>query len=277
MTRMSTLEFPPDDQDQPEQNSYYLCRITANDMEYSDGQKGGSAQQKSGQNPTILLHLPEQFQFSVQSAYDTPFAQGLIDSEGIKNFSRVMGISNLVTQNLTSQVWQGTNEVSFAMTFELFATRDPDEEVLQPIKRLMMLTLPGVGPLGLLTPPGPTIDFKKSWSDLKESVGQSVGAGVDGLKNVGKSFLGLEAGEQRQAKTPTLHYKNVISLEIGAFLRFDSVVVETVDMSGKTLFDKMGRPIAASVNVSFKTFQVPTKNNLDAMFPNSKPTKVTLS
>jgi len=248
MPRVASLDFPDENGESSGPNPNYLCRITANDLGFND-----RAKIPAGSTPTILLSLPEQFQFSVASAYETPFAQGLINSEGLKNFSRIMGITNFVSQGLTAQVWQGTNEVNFSLTFELVAKNDPDEDVVQLIKRLMLLTMPDENAVGLLTPPGPTIDFVASAEQL----------GFSALKEAFKN-----------SRAPELKYKNIITLEIGRFLRFESVVVENVSMTGKSLFHKSGLPIAASVDVSFKTFVVPIKKDLNNMFPYSKPTRI---
>lgn len=258
--RTAALDFPQDDvRPDTEQNSNYLCRITANDLGFASSADNTG----SGTTPTILLKLPEQFQFSVASAFEAPFAQGLIQSEGIKNFSKFMGFSNLVTQSLTAQVWQGTQEVDFSLTFELVAENDPDTDVVQPIKRLMMLTLPDVGPIGLLTPPGPVIDFARSAESLRQSA-----------TSIGASALSSITGRGATDITPAkVYYKNDISLEIGRFLKFPSVVVRNVSFNGKMMFHKSGLPISASVDVSFGTFVVPTKNDVDGMFPTSRKTR----
>lgn len=115
ITRLSQSDFAEDDYATYEQNPNYICRITANDAAFTDSNR---TQVASGP-PTILLNLPEQFSFSVASAYEAPFSQGLIQNEGIRNFAKVMGVTNLVTQGLTAQVWQGTQEVQFTLTFEI--------------------------------------------------------------------------------------------------------------------------------------------------------------
>ncbi len=248
MSRLATLDFPADDEAVSTTNKNYLCRITANDLGSQERARTGS-----GSTPTILLNLPEQFQFSVASAYETPFAQGLIDNETIKNFGRVMGVTNFVTQGLTAQVWQGTSETSFSMTFELVAKDDPDKDVVQPIKRLMLLTMPDENAVGLLTPPGPTIDFGSTAEQF--------------------SFSALRQA-LKDKNPPKVIYKNTISLEIGRFMRFPSVVVENVAVNGKSLFHRTGLPIVATVDISFKTFVVPVKKDLDGMFPYSAATRI---
>lgn len=183
----------------------------------------------------VELPMPENFNFSLGSSFASPFAQGFVRN-GIATATTLLGLTNLVTQSMTMQVWQGTTDVQFQMTFELFATTDADKEVVKPIYDLLSLTLPGRTSSfgGFLVPPGPSIDTKNS--DVNVSFKSGVQANVV--------------------------FKNEISLQIGNFVRFDSVVIESVNHVFDSHFDSRGLPLAANIDISFKTFVVPTVEDL---------------
>lgn len=77
---------------------------------------------------------------------------------------------------------------------------------------------------------------------------------------------------------------NNISLSIGNFFYFPSIVITEVNQSYKSLFGPDYNPQQATVQVTFKTFYVPTQNDLEVMFiaggsnpnvtPQAAPSKV---
>jgi hypothetical protein len=189
----------------------------------------------------VRLYLPEQFTFAIGTSYQQPFAQSMV-KQTLTNFAAMVGMTNFVTQAMTLQVWQGTTEVQFSLSFELHAKTDAEKDVIQPIKDLLYLNLPGRTQSfgGFLTPPGPSLTVDKP------------------------SGLSLEALSQ------AVKYKNEISLQIGHFMRFDSVVIEQVNHVFDTQFDKKGLPTSAQVDVQFKTFVVPVRDDLNRMFLGGK-------
>lgn len=234
------LAFSELDTQARQENPHYLCTIVRQAKDKAaPGDKKGDTTQK--ENIAISMYLPEQFQFSIGSSYSSPFAGGLVEGSKLGQLTSMLGMTNLVTQGATLQVWQGTTEVQFSLTFELHAKNDPVKEVLDPIKNLLKLTLPSrLGNAGgLLVPPGPSLIVKDSFNNL--------------VKN------GLAAKGQ---------FRNEIALQIGSFLRFESVVIESVNHAFDSHFDARGLPMGANVDVSFKTFVVPTVEDIDGMFMN---------
>lgn len=206
------------------ENSNYICHI------YTQG--------SNNEKRSIRLPIPEEFNFALATQFSQPWAQGFSQNTFMKNLNTLGSITGAgvsVTQSQTLQVWQGTSEVNFQLTFELVANRDPYEEVVQPIKDLLWLMLPGTtneGGKGLLVPPGPSIDVTNvaSWLSLR------------------------------------IPFKNEITLDIGNFIRFDSVVIENVNHVFDAHFISSGLPTSARVDVSFKTFVAPVKNDIDRIF-----------
>jgi hypothetical protein len=56
------------------------------------------------------------------------------------------------------------------------------------------------------------------------------------------------------------------SVRIGQFLHFDWVVIESVTPTFHALMSSSGLPIYATVDVRFKTFFVPTKQDMDKIY-----------
>lgn len=208
--------------DTPGPNPNYMCTITCNSG--------------PGAIPTLVLPMPEQMSFSVASNYDTPFSQGIIRGsigEGLSNFAKAFGVTNGVTQGMTAQIWQGTNDIELSLTFELVAVNDAEQDVMTPIRNLMKLTMPNASELGgFLTPPGPT---------LSNYVMEKVGLSSD--------------------------MSGKIMIEIGRYIKFPNVVITHVNSTFSSHLDANGKPMKANVDVTFKTFFVPVKSDLPQMLP----------
>jgi hypothetical protein len=62
---------------------------------------------------------------------------------------------------------------------------------------------------------------------------------------------------------------NNISLYIGRYLYFPSVVITDVNVTSQTLFDAIGNPMRVELALTFKTFYIPTQRDLEVMYPTS--------
>lgn len=162
-------------------------------------------------------------------------------------------------------------------------------------------------PGGLLEAPGPRIDIDKLLNNtlikaalaaeanggVVSSVAGGIGSAISGaagaaataLKVSYKIFTDPAAGIGAAAQeTKNLVDKvspglssvgkalinsitNNISLYIGNFLYFPSVVITDVSQTYDVLLDRTGQPQRATVNVSFKTFYVPVQQDIEQMFP----------
>lgn len=195
---------------------------------------------KADGKPPIDLYLPENFNLNVRSQYDTPFAQGLPSSilpdklgKAVTGASNLTGIST-APQAATAQIWQGSAPIEFQIPFILVAERSARADVLNKIRELMKLVMPSKTN-GFLTSPGPKIE---------------------GISELFKA--------ESYSNKPQL--KDNISLHIGRFIYYKSVVITDVDSTYDTKMDVEGIPIRAVVNVSFKTFFTPVKEDLDEIF-----------
>lgn len=247
-------------------NPNYMARVVYQKEEAGEkSDPGGSG--------VISLFLPENFQLNFSSSFDQPFAQGIVNAPGISGAAKFFGAS-LTSQSMSVQVWQGTTCPEFNLTFQLIAENDPVEDILNPIKRLSKLALPGVTPVKLLSPPGPGIDpmvAAQAAGAVAGSVLSGVGSAIVGLvkqdyQSVVGSAKSAAAGVGSALDSILENPKNNITLYIGRFLRFPSVVIQSVSQTYDTIFNDKGLPLKANVDVTFSTWYVPVKSDIDRIF-----------
>lgn len=247
-------------------NPNYMARIV-----YQEGETDG--EQDTGASGVIPLYLPENFQWNFSSSFDQPFAQGLVNSPGLNQAAKFFGAS-LTSQSMSVQVWQGTACPELSMTFQLIAENDPVEDILLPIKRLSKLVLPGVGPAKLLSPPGPRIDPAVAGAaagailtaGASAAIGSLVGAATLDFDKVVGSAKSAASSVGASLDDLLNNPKNNVTLYIGRFLRFPSVVIQSVSQTYDTIFDARGLPLKASIDVTFSTWYVPVKADVNRIF-----------
>lgn len=253
----------------------YKAFVIANEYQGADGQ-----------GILVDAWLPETVGMDVNANYDAPFAQGIANAvpENLGALARFLGMS-LTTQAFTIQVWQGGAFIEFQIPFIFQAESGANNDVMRPIKDLMKLTMPK-DPQGggLLEAPGPVIDLQRL---AQANVGQAVSNIVAGftLSNMKDAFTELKSdtfGALAKAKNSAQEniarplssaivnsIKNNISLYIGQFLYLPSVVITDVSPTYDIMIGPDNNPIRATVNVNFRTFFIPTQNDIDVMFPSA--------
>jgi hypothetical protein len=130
----------------------------------------------------------------------------------------------------TRRVWEGSTPVTMTIPLRFEAFDNIITDVTQPIRRLQGMSLPREGGNSwFLIPPGPN-PFK--FNDAGNSV---EGAG------------------------------DYITISIGDFLTFKSVVIDNVDVEWDSKFGDQG-PVGASVNLTFTTYEMLTQEKLAAAY-----------
>jgi hypothetical protein len=239
----------------------------------------------SDQNIVVDAWLPETVGVDVNATYDTPYAQGLGGvNERLGAFAQFIGM-NLTTQALTAQIWQGGAFINFQLPFVFHAENSAELDVMEPIKKLLRLTMPkDPSGGGILEAPGPHVDIKKLAQNGGTGVAKAVQdfreSGLKTMIDTAKKTLDDPLGtavtvknaannvSQRMSQALVNSVVNNISLYIGQFLYFPSVVVTDVSPTFDVTLDSTGKPTRATVDVSFRTFYVPTQNDIELMFPN---------
>lgn len=182
--------------------------------------------------PMVEAFVPETFQLSVTSAFGPAFGQEIQGSTVGKIAQMGAGLS-ISSQAMTAQIWQGTQPIEMSLELEFVADSDPTSQVSEPIQKLLQMTMPSKGFGPVLAPPGPKYVSSIDW----------------------KAFEPAKRGAEKQ-----------ISIDIGRFLFFDNVVIESVNTTFHSMMHKSGVPLRATCSISFKTFFVQLSDNIPDLF-----------
>ena len=254
-------------------------------------------------NPNNIVNvkapMPEAFTFDTASQYDAPFTQGLTGNAIIDTLMKIGTGARLINQNMTAQIWQGSAETELGLQLEFHAEADPHLEVRAPIISLMELTTPDtLGADGFLVSPGPKIDsavvneLKSNAQSLTSSLLQMVG--LDDVFNIGSTSndqpkqghlvdpaMICTNGNSQPINTTSPSTSNVygqtnsfrkyvkdqISIRLGNFAFFDSVVITNVQKTYESKFDaRTGLPMHARVDIRFKPLFMIVRQDLQNIF-----------
>lgn len=244
------------------------------------------------QSVSIAAPMPESFMFDSTSNYEAPFAQGLFSSDLLRLGAAAMGFKTS-TQALTAQLWQGISDTELGLELEFHTENDPLTDVRQPILDLISLTTPIADPTtGLLKSPGPHIDPDQSQDLLKDVYSQAKQL-AQKLAEVGSQITGIDLTSTKQGTLnnsstttadgsgstnttnpaiSTAQYwkqrvKNQISIQIGNYMFFDSVVITHVQQTFVANIDAVtGWPHHAKVSVRFKPMFMIAQQDLETIF-----------
>ena len=230
--------------------------------------------------------LPEQVNVDINANYEAPYAQGIGQSGSLGSLARFAGLS-LTTQALTVQVWQGGSNIQFSLPLTFQAETSGVSDVMKPIKDLMKLMMPK-DPQGggLLEAPGPRLDpdklisqagptLKKIGGDIIRGASDSFSNMMDTAKQVSNDVVGAARNAANTVARPISNaivnsVKNNISLYIGQFQYFPSVVITDVSPTYDVVLGVDKNPQRATVIVQFKTFYTPTDRDIEGMFPSAR-------
>lgn len=251
----------------------------------NDTSSAWGTRQANEQNAVRVVKgwLGPEFDFEMSSEYDSPF-EIVLSNKAVSTLFTLYG-RKAMTPVLTAQLWQGSAIPSFSFTLELETDSNPITDIKLPIMNLLRMVTPSVGEDGLLKSPGPSVD------DLLSIVGAAFGSSVDAVINtitgsdnsqIGKTSNSSEAvvtsKEQSSSMTNKMiglngessMLRNQISISIGRYLYFPSVVITDVQTSFKNMIEAAtGFPLSATVQVSFKPLFMPTQEDLATMFGQS--------
>ena len=228
---------------------------------------------------SVRAYIPEQIEASLRSNYDTPFAEGFLRSlphgERLHLASRLAGYGT-TTQIMSMQVWQGSEPMSMSLPVHFLYHDDVIEDVIRPMKALLSLSVPrsrsGSGsPVDVLESPGPRLRWKSGAGEKPATVAQRV------IKTAAAAALSAATGDvdaalESASALESDFLSNVqidrnISIDIGDFMSFESVVIPEVSSTYEIKLDRVSRrPIALEATIQFITFLAPTVESLDRIF-----------
>lgn len=244
---------------------------------------------------TVMAPLPETLAYDSTSEYATPFAQGMLSQGNIAQALSSAGM-RVTTQAMTAQLWQGSSENDIGLELEFQTYDDPDKDVRQPVLALLKLAAASVDEAtGLLQSPGPRISL--------EDTGKILGSGASQLANSGKQALNaagsavgitgkLDTTKTMNAQTDNLNsnqksnvtpqavenglggaaywkslVRNQISIQIGRYAFFDSVVILNAQETKSHQIDsRTGLPLHSKVSLRFKPLFLVTQQDLEKIF-----------
>lgn len=248
--------------------------------------------------PCVIAPLSDSLSYDSSSEYSQPYAQGLFGGGGssstsmasrvasiggkiLKGAAPLMGI-RLTAQALTAQIWQGSSESDLTLDIDFAAESDPDLEVRQPLLTLLKMATASVdAATGMLKSPGPNLDLRDAGKiaiggalttrDAVVGVGQRTGvingenANLNGksMSNSPPAKVGGLGGAQFWKSV----VRNQISIQIGNYAFFDSVVILNVQKTYAHQLDALtGLPMYAKASIRFKPMFLVTQTDLDEIF-----------
>lgn len=249
---------------QESENPNYMCIITPLD--------------RASMKP-IKLHLPEEYGLVLGASYQAPYSQGPVDPQGVVGRAASAIGLQFANKAMSMQLWQGSNEMEFTIPLVLQVETDPYADVLEPLGCLYELMLPRENVAGgLLTSPGPHLDLEAlknitpigdSWAALSST---ELTAGIKDRPVFDLGTWATAAGNAADGVNKTLAafsnsitsaIKYNISLDIGNFQRFPSVVITNVEQDTKVRPDyQTGTMSRINVSITFRTFYTPTNRDL---------------
>lgn len=250
-------------------------------------QQAADGSVKGSQGITVSAPMPDSFTFDTRSEYQAPYAQGLFGNGAISNLAKLGGL-RLTTQALTAQIWQGSTETELGLELEFHAETDPDLEVRQPILSLLRLSTASIDPsTGALKSPGPQVNIDDAGQITADAGNQLANTGKQignalisvlrpaRLNSENNSFNGRNSSStppQVQSGLGGAEYwknriRNQISIQIGRYAFFDSVVISNVQKTyGHQIHGPTGLPMYAKVSFQFKPLFLLVQGDLDQIF-----------
>jgi hypothetical protein len=248
----------------------------------------------SAKTPTgisIVANLPENFAFDSTSSYETPYAQGIFGAGA--NAAAAFTGTRLTTQAQTARIWQGATDSDLMLDFEFFAENDPDADVMQKTLNMLRLTAPTIDPqTGMLRSPGPQLVLNDA-GQLSTNLVTSTGNSLKQVGNAAASLVGFGNKVQQKnmngananlsatgvSNTPPQpdaagtadfwkrQVRNQISIKIGRYAFFDSVVIMNVQKTYSHNLDALtGQPLHAKVSIRFAPLFLLTQDDIVNIF-----------
>ncbi len=253
----------------------------------------------------VTASLPETMGFDTSSEYGTPLAQGLFsggilaksDSALFRAIGQAAGAAaaasgtRLTTQAMTAQIWQGSSESDLMLDLDFQTETDPNRDVRIPILNLLKLSTASIDPAtGMLKSPGPRVDLTdtgnigvaggvqaaNSVKQVGGAIGQIAATVKQGVMNGPNA--NLNGGQQGNTPPKTdaglggsQYWKSVIrnqiSIQIGNYAFFDSVVIKNVQKTYSNIIDaRTGLPLHAKVSIRFCPLFLLVQQDLDNIF-----------
>jgi hypothetical protein len=180
----------------------------------------------------VQAWLPDAIQISVRSNWGPVVSTDLPAALNFLTANFFSG-STLFSKRLTAQEWRGSEPLELTLPLHFFATQDSKTEVIEPIKRLLKMSLPRRREEStsdsFLVAPGPIARLFGKDTDT----GQGEGA-------------------------------DLINVYVGNYLRLPRMFISLIqNVEFKAKLDKNGFPMEAVTTIVFRTLYSPIAENVD--------------
>jgi hypothetical protein len=222
---------------------------------------------------TIIAPIQEQLEMLVESKWE-PFVPSSLLKEGNILLQALTGSKrSLITKASSRRIWVGSSPMTISINMKFNAVVDPFSEVAEPCRLLQSIALPS-DPSG-----GEGLDVASSLSGVEDwdisKVWKSISNGplllppgpspftLDGILN-----LRSMAGSNKTIDDIEKHLNggDIIVVEIGRFLMFYNVIVQSAKPTVQPMFDPDGFPVSASVSMVFETYEMMTTEELSKSY-----------
>jgi len=224
----------------------------------------------------LETYVPESFAVRLSSDYENSlknFVEGLqqLPAGALRTFGRVGDVAATVwetynnfkhTRTLLDNIssfpnWTGNSPLEFDIPFKFDAIYNTRDDVIEPMKALMLLVVPELEG-NVLNPPGPKL--KVDWNNsqeirFKDKEGNpTTYAGVSGIR----------------IPNISIDQKKLVTITIGKFFKMRGALVTNVDATFDSRFDKNGLPISATANVRVISIFPPISTDIKGWFDNKE-------
>lgn len=228
----------------------------------------------SAQTLIIDAYLPEQVSMDLASTFNAPFDTRSLFGDKVKALAAFGGTPGM-SKYMSMNVYEGTSHIQMNLPLQLVSYESPSDSYscVDKLYYLSTLVLPSQGENdALLKSPGPKIKLDPDANTLFDTLGSIFTEPLPALKDEngnpipnGGSAVQSTAASASSAVTKVaaaiksqFTQAGQISVYLGNWLYFDSVVVESVSPTAYSMFDGNGEPIRMDINLSFKTVMIPT-------------------
>lgn len=233
-----------------------------------------SGSDETGSRVDIRASLPENFSLSISAEWEpllnpANLPNGAGGAGQLGRAFNLLSNTQFMNQALTQMIWLSTTPVEFNMPFLFDAISDAQKEVLDPVKKLMKLILPTQDGVTLKVP-GPGI------GGVIDTLGQTLGGEGSVLERLGSAINSLGGGSNTILTLPQVSAEDSsrrysLALQIGRNLKFDDIIVKSVNPQFESMFTRDGHPIAVQVDVTFTTSKMLVKGDIDRIFGGTTP------
>ena len=196
---------------------------------------------------TVQAWMPDSVQMSAKSSWGP--VVGNIESALANWFGARSGVS-FFSKKLTAQEWRGVEPLQLILQLHFFATEDANEEVIEPIKRLMKMSLP------MKVGGEANDDFFNLRAPGPVAKGIELPFHIPGTE-AGNTVIG---GADRELQ-------DLINVYIGNYFALKEVFIADIPgIKFSAKLSKDGLPMEGECTVVFKTVYSPTTQDMDMYF-----------